>query len=415
MRGEWQLIKMSFNSVSLKTVISILLKHERTSDEVIYLLGYLHSLPDLCKYLTSIPRDKLLQMCAEITAQQFTAREVIFNKGEVSDRFFLIVKGRVEIFNLNKEGEVIFKTFIGNGKRLGEQGVITSQPRSLSAVAEEDSVMIVMPRTQFKTYLETGFLTELDMQLDCIKNFLPSIEHYSHIQRIMIAYCLKSETYRRGQAIIVKGSIPDKLYIVVTGEAAILADTLTGKRSILKLAVGSLFGEEGVFLTEKAKYTVVCSSERVNVFTIQRFDALKVFPEEICNSIVSRFKAKDINRTTFATVKARLEPKLKVKAETKDNPFVWASPFARKSLEKMRLNKTISSNSSLDESFQMRKSLLIKYAEEPKYDTHKTFVFRKRRTTTSCISNSMTLPKLEVSVTLSKKRLSPLKMQKLIK
>jgi hypothetical protein len=223
----------------------------------------------------------------------------------------------------------------------------------------------------------------------------------------MIAYCLKTETYRRGQVIVPKGSIPDKLYIVVNGEAAILADMFTGRRSILKLTVGALFGEEGVFLTQKAKYTVVCSSQRVNLLTIKKSDALKVFPEEICSSIVYHFKAKDINRTTFASFNA--EAKMKAKSDTKRSLFVWASPFARKSLEKMQLSKSMNSISPLDQhSFQMRKTLLIKYAEEPKYDTHKTVVFRKRKI--NCLSKSIMLPKLEVSVASSKKRLSPLKI-----
>jgi CRP-like cAMP-binding protein len=71
-----------------------------------------------------------------------------------------------------------------------------------------------------------------------IERFLPAIERYSYLQRIMIAYCLKTETYRRGQVILPKGVLAANFYIVMDGEAEILADLPTGSKRILKLAAG---------------------------------------------------------------------------------------------------------------------------------------------------------------------------------
>jgi CRP-like cAMP-binding protein len=350
-------------------LIMILQTLDRSEEDKELILSYLLGLPDLAKYLQSIPRQTLLEMSSVVKAEHYSPDMPIFNKGDYSNCFYLILVGKVQIYNTNKEGEITFSTFIGSGKRLGEQGVITSQPRSLSAVAVEHTFMLVMTRPQFKTYLQAGFLTELGVQLSYIEQFLPSIEHYSYIQKIMIAYCLKTETYCRGQVILPKGVVSQNLYIVIDGEAEIIACLITGKHSILKLARGALFGEEGVFLGVKTKHSIVCASQRVNLFFIRKFDAVKVLPEEIMTNICNHYKAKEKNRLKLSESKIRSDIRLHINTGVSDSTptsFAWASPFARRKLVKMQHVKSISSLNTTknEESYQRRKSILMQLTDE---------------------------------------------------
>lgn len=369
----------------VQRLIMIMQRLDRTAEDKELLLSYLFNLQDLNKYLVNIPRDTLLQMCAVIKAEHFEAGTVIFNKGDYSDRFYVIISGKVEIYNTNREGDVTFRTYLGNGKRLGEQGLISRQARSLTAVAADHTLMLVMNNSQFKQYLREGFLSEMYLQLSYIERFLPYIEHYSRIQKIMIAYCLKTEQYRRSQVILPEGVMSENLYIVVEGEADIIAEMTSGSKSILKLSVGSLFGEEGVFLGQKTQYSVVCASERLTLFFIRKFDAIKVLPEEIVTSLCQHYKAKVKNRRSLVDSKTRSEVGLRLKVEAVKDPrqnFVWASPFARKKLEKMQLARSLSSTnlSTQDQSFQRRKSLLIKFSDNTRPTVSRAIQLRKRLT-----------------------------------
>lgn len=362
--------------------IILTLQHtERSAHERELLLNFLLGLPDLNKYLVSIPRDTLLHMCGVVKAENFSAGTVIFNKGDYSDKFYVIISGKIEIFNTNREGEITFRTYLGNGKKLGEQGLISRQPRSLSAVAAEPTLMLVMNNSQFKQYLREGFLVELTVQLAYIERYLPSIEHYSRIQRIMIAYCLKTESYRRGNVILPQGVLSENLYIVVEGEAEIIAELSTGSKSILKLSAGSIFGEEGVFLAEKTKYSIACASERLNLFFMRKFDAVKVLPEEIVTSLIQAYKAKIRNRRLLAESKVRSEINLKMpeRKDTQSN-FMWASPLAKKKLENIQLCRTRSSCSlpTQDESFLRRKSILKKLSDNTQPTVAKAIHLRRR-------------------------------------
>jgi CRP-like cAMP-binding protein len=353
----------------LHKVVSVLMQTERTPEDCNLLVNYLCNLPDLTKYLKAVPRETLMAMADVVKAEHFAPGTTLFNKGDYSDRFYLIVRGDIEIFNTNRKGKITFSLHLGNGRRLGEQGVMTSQPRSLSAVVTESTVMLVVTRTQFKKYLLAGFLTELEVQLVYIERFLPAIEHYSPQQRIMIAYCLKTETCRRGQVILPKGVMAANFYIVIDGEAEILADLPTGPKRILKLAAGSLFGEEGVFLKERTKYAVVCASERIHLFFMRKFDAKKVLPKDIQASICQHYEAKVQNRKSLADSKVRSEStilQVKQSVQSPKRSFVWATPMARKKLESMQISRTNSTTNLpiKDNSFQRRKSALMRISDD---------------------------------------------------
>mmetsp|Transcript_34400 Transcript_34400/g.60283 ORF Transcript_34400/g.60283 Transcript_34400/m.60283 type:complete len:409 (+) Transcript_34400:3207-4433(+) len=365
----------------VQRLILILQRNDRSNADKELLLSYLFGLEDLKKYLVNIPRETLIQMCAVVKAEHYSPGTVIFNKGDYSDRFYVILSGKVEIFNTSREGGITFKTYLGNGKKLGEQGLISRQPRSLSAVAADHTVMMVLNNSQFKQFLREGFLSEFSVQLTYIERYLPAIEHYSRIQRIMIAYCLQSFNYRRGETIVSEGELSEKLYIIMEGEADIIANLPTGHKSILKLSAGSLFGEEGVFLNEKTKYAVVVSSERLSLFFLRKFDAIKVLPEEITMSLTEHYRAKVKNRRLLAESKVRSEVNLQIRTEIQERPtFIWASPPARKKLEKMQLVRSMSSNNlpSHDESFQRRKSLLIQFSDNTKSLTGRGLAIRRR-------------------------------------
>ncbi len=66
--------------------------------------------------------------------------QVIFREGELSDAAYLIVSGSVQI--VKGHGGASPKTIavVGAGEYIGEMGVIDDQPRSATAVAEDNAV-----------------------------------------------------------------------------------------------------------------------------------------------------------------------------------------------------------------------------------------------------------------------------------
>lgn len=71
----------------------------------------------------------------------YRAGEIIFNEGDVSDVAFVILHGKVEIFNKQPDGSEKPVTILEEGKFFGEYGVMDQTPRSASARAKTDVLL----------------------------------------------------------------------------------------------------------------------------------------------------------------------------------------------------------------------------------------------------------------------------------
>ena len=76
--------------------------------------------------------------------RQYAAGDVIFAEGDASSEMYGVVSGSVE---LRKDGAAVMT--VGAEGTFGEMGIIDSAPRSLSAVATEDSEVAVIDERTF--------------------------------------------------------------------------------------------------------------------------------------------------------------------------------------------------------------------------------------------------------------------------
>lgn len=81
----------------------------------------------------------------ERNTKQFSAGQTIFAEGDADDNFFFVVEeGQVEIANHKKFLEVI-----GPGGFFGEMGLVNKKPRSATATAKTDCVLVQVNEGDF--------------------------------------------------------------------------------------------------------------------------------------------------------------------------------------------------------------------------------------------------------------------------
>lgn len=82
----------------------------------------------------------------------FKKGTVIFIEGAIEYTMFDIVSGKVGIYgSYGKEGETLL-TELTAGKYFGEMAVIDAMPRSATAVALEDTEVVMIPGDDFESY-----------------------------------------------------------------------------------------------------------------------------------------------------------------------------------------------------------------------------------------------------------------------
>lgn len=79
---------------------------------------------------------------------QLNQGDVLFNKGDKAGSLYILISGRIEIFDNDKH-----ICYLSPGEMLGEMAVITQNRRSASARADEDSVLLELNLTQIYRFI----------------------------------------------------------------------------------------------------------------------------------------------------------------------------------------------------------------------------------------------------------------------
>ena len=90
----------------------------------------------------------------EFTQKSFRRGEVLFEEGEFGDCLYIIMQGTVRIF-LQEDGKERTLALLKEKESLGEMALLTGDPRSASAKAEEDVVVLHLAKEQFDRLLLT--------------------------------------------------------------------------------------------------------------------------------------------------------------------------------------------------------------------------------------------------------------------
>ncbi len=79
--------------------------------------------------------------------------ELIFREGDASDAVYVVMSGRVELSKMGADGPV-FLAMLGPAEMFGEMGLFDGGPRSASARASEKTRVKVIPKEEFKNWLQ---------------------------------------------------------------------------------------------------------------------------------------------------------------------------------------------------------------------------------------------------------------------
>jgi CRP/FNR family cyclic AMP-dependent transcriptional regulator len=104
----------------------------------------------LFRELTPKEMDVLISISKEKRAKK---NEVIFKEGAVGDAFYLIILGSVRISTIVPGVGEEALTILREGEYFGEMALIDDAPRSASAIANEDTLLLLIEKDNFRKLL----------------------------------------------------------------------------------------------------------------------------------------------------------------------------------------------------------------------------------------------------------------------
>lgn len=87
-------------------------------------------------------------------AKSFAAGDYIFHKGDDAPWFCAVMSGRVRAVSHSEEGKPLLMAMVDAGEVFGETAMLDGLPRSVDAIADEPSTILIIQRDDFVPLLK---------------------------------------------------------------------------------------------------------------------------------------------------------------------------------------------------------------------------------------------------------------------
>ena len=174
-----------------------------------------------------LPEDHLTEVSAIVVEREVKKGETIFNEGDDSKGFYLIVTGQIKVYKLSMEGKEQILHIFSDGEPFGEVPVFSGQNYPATAQAIARSKLLFFERKAFIDLLAENISLALNMLAVLSKrlnHFSMQIENLSlkevpgRLASYLIYLSNESETRNRvllniskGQLASLLGTIPETL------------------------------------------------------------------------------------------------------------------------------------------------------------------------------------------------------------
>jgi uncharacterized membrane protein len=99
--------------------------------------------------------DDLQALATKVTTKSFIAGQMVFQQGDAGSEMYIVADGHVNIHLPGDASRRVSLKDIARGEYFGELALFDDKPRSASALATTDAVLLGLTRDTLSTYLET--------------------------------------------------------------------------------------------------------------------------------------------------------------------------------------------------------------------------------------------------------------------
>src|SRR3970282_2081565 len=98
--------------------------------------------------------EDLESLISVATRRKFPKDAVIFFEHDLGDALFMILSGRVKVTILSDDGREIILSVLGEKDFFGEMSLLDNEPRSATAIAMEDTEVVILHQKEFLSIVE---------------------------------------------------------------------------------------------------------------------------------------------------------------------------------------------------------------------------------------------------------------------
>ncbi|MBI3660524.1 redoxin domain-containing protein [Candidatus Acetothermia bacterium] len=116
----------------------------------------------LAKALPRLSKELLVQTTQKLQTVKFSAGEMVFERGDAPDHFYIVVRGEVEVIRRDPHGREQILSRLQPGDFFGEIGLLTEARRTAAVRAKTDLEVLALDWDAFRKVVEASEPTSTD-------------------------------------------------------------------------------------------------------------------------------------------------------------------------------------------------------------------------------------------------------------
>ncbi len=245
--------------------------------------------------LSTLTQDQLVTVARRIKPQTFPADTSIIRKGEVGDKFYILLKGNVDVVLSEPGGSEIIVNQLRPGQYFGEMALLGGGVRTatVKTSSESPASVVALDDRAFNDLVNDSRslrqeLTDLIEQ----RNTYNQLQKVSSLDQKTLASIIKDikiMTYKPGHEIIRQGDVGQTFYMLLNGRVDVLVKDEQGKETqISQLSKGQYFGEMAL-MGNKRRAATICVSKsgpaKVVELSVAEFERLSADSEHFKSDV----------------------------------------------------------------------------------------------------------------------------------
>ena len=221
---------------------------------------------DNVEHLKDLNPSQKLRLVDALCETTFSQGELIISKGDPGTVFYIIKEGTVECTGLPDGGTMT----LNKGQYFGERALLLGEVRACNVtVVSPEVTCLLLDKVDFYELLGEGQLHEV-MARNIGVRALAAIKAFSMLddfQRQQVAEACIFQLCAAGEAIVTKGEVGDKFYVITQGEVTVQIEG--GDDKVLRM--GEYFGEQSL-LNDAPRSATIVANNAVVCLTMLRSD-----------------------------------------------------------------------------------------------------------------------------------------------
>lgn len=204
-------------------------------------------------------KDAMRKVVADMWQYPVRKGTVVIKQGQVGDNFYVVEKGRFNVYIHGPDGTSKRKVdVIGRKQCFGELALMYDTPRNATVAATTDAVLWSLDRFAFRRVLQNIDLRKIHKYMHFLSG-VSLLAPLSHSERQKIAEALEEQRFRKGEAITKHSEVGEAMYVISSGRCTVERpdeDAETGLRLVKILERGECFGERALLTNEPRSASV---------------------------------------------------------------------------------------------------------------------------------------------------------------